>query len=167
MRRAPPLLTGHLVLLVQRGNNWVRQVGQPVRDAERDASVLQVSLCIYILTLLEQQKLKRRKKKKCPRKWINSHFRKSNEKNQSVVRHHWFGSPAHIISRVWDSVSIFMILSVCVLSQSGSSGPGLPCARGSFCPAGTLEEVTCPPGTFTPHQGAISGFTCLTSVLIQ
>ncbi|XP_059188146.1 proprotein convertase subtilisin/kexin type 5 [Centropristis striata] len=32
---------GHLALLVQRGNNWVRQVGQPVRDVEKDASVLQ------------------------------------------------------------------------------------------------------------------------------
>lgn len=35
---------GHLALLVQQGNNWVRQVGQPVRDVEKDASVLQVSL---------------------------------------------------------------------------------------------------------------------------
>lgn len=44
VRRAPPPLMGHLALLVQRGNNWVRQVGQHVRDAEKDASVLQVSL---------------------------------------------------------------------------------------------------------------------------
>ncbi|XP_053728235.1 multiple epidermal growth factor-like domains protein 10 [Synchiropus splendidus] len=38
---------------------------------------------------------------------------------------------------------------------AGSTGPGLPCARGRYCPAGTTEEVTCPQGTFTPHQGAI------------
>ncbi|MEQ2279189.1 hypothetical protein AMECASPLE_006848 [Ameca splendens] len=44
---------------------------------------------------------------------------------------------------------------------AGSSGPGLPCARGRFCPAGTLKEMTCPSGTFTPHQGAISVKDCL------
>ncbi|KAF7668979.1 hypothetical protein LDENG_00271770 [Lucifuga dentata] len=44
---------------------------------------------------------------------------------------------------------------------AGSSGSGLPCARGRYCPAGTLEEVICPPGTFTPHQGAISVKDCL------
>ncbi|XP_036928145.1 uncharacterized protein LOC119004899 isoform X4 [Acanthopagrus latus] len=43
---------------------------------------------------------------------------------------------------------------------AGSSGPGLPCARGRYCPAG-LEEVICPRGTFTPHQGAISVKDCL------
>ncbi|XP_077578966.1 uncharacterized protein LOC144200596 [Stigmatopora nigra] len=43
----------------------------------------------------------------------------------------------------------------------GSSGLGLPCARGRFCPAGTLEEVKCPPGTFTPNQGAKSLKDCL------
>lgn len=37
---------GHLVLLVQLENNWVRQVGQPVRDVEKDVSVLQVTLSI-------------------------------------------------------------------------------------------------------------------------
>lgn len=42
-----------------------------------------------------------------------------------------------------------------VIRVVGSSGPGLPCARGRYCPAG-LEEVLCPRGTFTPHQGAIS-----------
>ncbi|KAE8295325.1 hypothetical protein D5F01_LYC06251 [Larimichthys crocea] len=42
----------------------------------------------------------------------------------------------------------------------GSSGLGLPCARGRYCPAG-LEEVTCPRGTFTPHEGAISVKDCL------
>lgn len=36
---------GHLVLPVHQGNNWVRQVGQPVKDAKRDAFVLQVGLC--------------------------------------------------------------------------------------------------------------------------
>lgn len=41
----------------------------------------------------------------------------------------------------------------------GSSGPGLPCARGRYCPAGVEQEVLCPPGTFTPHQGAISEVT--------
>lgn len=46
---------------------------------------------------------------------------------------------------------------VCVRT-TGSAGPGLPCARGRYCPAGSLEEVICPRGTFTPHQGAISEF---------
>ncbi|KAI9538601.1 hypothetical protein NQZ68_012253 [Dissostichus eleginoides] len=47
------------------------------------------------------------------------------------------------------------------MGQTSSSGPGLPCARGRYCPAGTLEEVICPRGTFTPHQGAISVKDCL------
>lgn len=53
-----------------------------------------------------------------------------------------------------------MHMFVCVrVHITGSSGPGLPCARGRYCPAG-LEEVLCPRGTFTPHQGAISEFIC-------
>lgn len=44
MKRAPLALTGHLARLVQQGNNWVRQVGQPVRDVKKDGSVLQASL---------------------------------------------------------------------------------------------------------------------------
>lgn len=44
MKRAPLVLTGHLARLVQQGNNWVRQVGQPVRDVKKDGSVLQASL---------------------------------------------------------------------------------------------------------------------------
>lgn len=44
MKRAPPHLTGHLARLGQQGNNWVRQVGQPVRDVKKDGSVLQASL---------------------------------------------------------------------------------------------------------------------------
>lgn len=43
MKRAPPPLTGHLARLVQQGNNWVRQVGQPVRDVKKDGSALQAS----------------------------------------------------------------------------------------------------------------------------
>lgn len=35
---------GHLARLVQQGNNWVRQVGQPVRDVKKDGSALQASL---------------------------------------------------------------------------------------------------------------------------
>lgn len=42
------------------------------------------------------------------------------------------------------------------VALAGSAGPGLPCARGRYCPAGVEQEVLCPPGTFTPHQGAIS-----------
>ncbi|CAB1443711.1 unnamed protein product [Pleuronectes platessa] len=41
VKKARPPLMGHLALLEQRGNNWVRQVGQRVRDVEKDASVLQ------------------------------------------------------------------------------------------------------------------------------
>ncbi|KAJ8397174.1 hypothetical protein AAFF_G00440080 [Aldrovandia affinis] len=44
---------------------------------------------------------------------------------------------------------------------AGSVEPGLACARGRFCPAGTREEVSCPKGTFTPHQGATSVKDCL------
>lgn len=44
VKRAPPPLMGHLARLVQQGNNWVRQVGQPVRDVKKDGSVLQASL---------------------------------------------------------------------------------------------------------------------------
>lgn len=48
----------------------------------------------------------------------------------------------------------------------GSSGPGLPCARGRYCPAGVEQEVLCPPGTFTPHQGAISEVIfCITTAV--
>lgn len=48
----------------------------------------------------------------------------------------------------------------------GSSGPGLPCARGRYCPAGVEQEVLCPPGTFTPHQGAISeAIFCITTAV--
>lgn len=54
VKRAPPHLMGHLALLVQRGNNWVRQVGQPAKDVEKDASVLQVSLSTNTLTSIEQ-----------------------------------------------------------------------------------------------------------------
>lgn len=56
VKRALPPLTGHLALLVQQENNWVRQVGQRVRDAEKDVFVLQVSLCIDILTSEEYWK---------------------------------------------------------------------------------------------------------------
>lgn len=49
---------GHLALLVQQANNWGRQVGQPVRDVEKDASVLQVSLSTNALTSVEHRKLK-------------------------------------------------------------------------------------------------------------
>ncbi|XP_056906306.1 multiple epidermal growth factor-like domains protein 11 [Takifugu flavidus] len=42
VKRAPLALTGHLARLVLQGNNWVRQVGQPVRDVKKDGSVLQV-----------------------------------------------------------------------------------------------------------------------------
>lgn len=55
VKRALPPLMGHLALLVQRGNNWVRQVGQPVRDVEKDVSVLQVSLSTNTVTSMEQQ----------------------------------------------------------------------------------------------------------------
>lgn len=48
----------------------------------------------------------------------------------------------------------------------GSSGPGLPCARGRYCPSGVEQEVLCPPGTFTPHQGAISEVIfCITTAV--
>lgn len=58
VKKAPPPLMGHLALLVQQGNNWVRQVGQPVRDVEKDASVLQVSLSTDSPASNEQQILK-------------------------------------------------------------------------------------------------------------
>nr|XP_043888260.1 neurogenic locus notch homolog protein 4-like [Solea senegalensis] len=99
VKKALPPLMGHLALLVQQGNNWVRQVGQPVRGVEKDVFVLQF-------------------------------------------------------------VSVHMFL-FSVPRVGGSSGPGLPCARGRYCPAGTLTEVICPRGTFTPHQGAISVKDCL------
>uniref|UniRef100_A0A3Q3IVN5 Uncharacterized protein n=1 Tax=Monopterus albus TaxID=43700 RepID=A0A3Q3IVN5_MONAL len=46
VKKALPPLMGHLALLVQRGNNWVKQVEQPVRDVEKDASVLQMKDCL-------------------------------------------------------------------------------------------------------------------------
>lgn len=55
VKRALSPLMGHLALLVQLENNWVRQVGQPVRDVEKDVSVLQVSLSTNTLTSEEQQ----------------------------------------------------------------------------------------------------------------
>lgn len=59
VKRAPPPLMGHLAQLVQQGNNWVRQVGQPVRDVKKDGSVLQASL----LALLMQEYKKTKHKK--------------------------------------------------------------------------------------------------------
>lgn len=49
----------------------------------------------------------------------------------------------------------------------GSSEPGLPCARGRYCPAGVEQEVLCPPGTFTPHQGAISEVIFCVTTAVQ
>lgn len=49
----------------------------------------------------------------------------------------------------------------------GSAGPGLPCARGRYCPAGVEQEVLCPPGTFTPHQGAISEVIFRSTTAVQ
>jgi len=50
----------------------------------------------------------------------------------------------------------YMISSHYNIYLLGSAGPGLLCARGRYCPAGTLSEILCPLGTFTPHQGALS-----------
>lgn len=85
-----------------------------------------------------------------------------------VWRHSFSAKPQQsefsIIRKIWFTISFSLchcfILSLYVLHvwsmrATGSSGPGLPCARGRYCPAG-LEEVLCPRGTFTPHQGAIS-----------
>lgn len=55
VKRALAPLMGHLALLVQRVNNWVRQVGQPARDVEKDASVLQVSLSTDTPFSMERQ----------------------------------------------------------------------------------------------------------------
>ncbi|XP_043937062.1 neurogenic locus notch homolog protein 1-like [Protopterus annectens] len=41
-----------------------------------------------------------------------------------------------------------------LICSEGSSFSGLPCSRGRFCPAGTEEELLCPPGTFTQHIGS-------------
>lgn len=86
-----------------------------------------------------------------------------HEKKDLLSRDCLFCSPAQILGIFWMSQCLQTYAFLCTLFMSGTSGPGLPCARGSFCPAGTLEEMTCPLGTYTPHQGAISRFACSTS----
>ena len=57
-------------------------------------------------------------------------------------------------------ICVYVCVCVCVcmfgVCVTGSVTPGLACARGRYCPAGTQEEMVCPQGTFTPHQGALS-----------
>ncbi|MGH0137990.1 UNVERIFIED_CONTAM: hypothetical protein FKN15_065321 [Acipenser sinensis] len=49
----------------------------------------------------------------------------------------------------------------CSVCPAGASDPGWPCARGKFCPAGTMKEMNCPGGTYTRQQGAASLNECL------
>ncbi|MGH0162299.1 UNVERIFIED_CONTAM: hypothetical protein FKN15_067495 [Acipenser sinensis] len=49
----------------------------------------------------------------------------------------------------------------CSVCPAGAADPGWPCARGKFCPAGTMKEMNCPGGTYTRQQGAASLNECL------
>lgn len=135
VRRAPPPLMGHLARLVQRGDNWVRQVGQPVRDVKKDGSVLQASFSTHNTGVLKQNTK--------PRLECKNRFKRIS----------------------LDSAVCSLLIKY--VGLTGSSGPGLPCARGRYCPAGVEQEVLCPPGTFTPHQGAISEVIfCITTAVL-
>lgn len=133
VKRAPPPLTGHLARLVRQGNNWVRQVGRPVRDVKKDGSVLQASLNTPDTRALKKARLEY----------------KDRLKRSSLDSVHCSG------------------LLINHAALAGSAGPGLPCARGRYCPAGAEQEVLCPPGTFTPHQGAISKVIFFTTTALQ
>ncbi|AWO99018.1 putative SCO-spondin-like [Scophthalmus maximus] len=159
---------GHLALLAQRGDNWVRQVGQPVKDVEKDASVLQgtsdpVPCPAGSLNPLEGQD----ELADCRECYAGKACTQVALKAPDVDCMQGFVCPPgsskpNDPTNACPPGTLSNRTDLTDRSQCQQCPARYACLRGHFCPPGTMfpTQYKCPVGTWNSHSGMEAEIEC-------